>query len=94
MSRDGYLPDNVSEADIDALYGGDHHPSCPAGEDGQQIFSVCDGEGECVCSWWDKIVSWFYGDKCEGEDQECECADIADDDAADREDARERDHDY
>ncbi len=50
MSKDGYLPDDVREADFDRAFpSNDHVSSCPAGEDGPTLFSECGGVGRCVC---------------------------------------------
>ena len=88
MSRDGYLPDNVRECDVPGNRPGDSHDDrCRAAEDAPEYHPECGGVGRCEC--WDHIPRWrrwlwrlWYKD-CEVDaDPDCNCADIADDDAA------------
>lgn len=46
MSRDGYLPDNVSEADFDRAFPPDCADECASM---QEIYSECGGVGACIC---------------------------------------------
>ena len=82
MSHDGRLPDNVSDKDIDDLYG-EHDPRCPQHEDQPRSFE-CGGVEEHFCSLVEREING-----CKVVEPECKCADLADDDEADRADARE-----
>lgn len=93
MSRDGYLPDNVSEADFDRAFPGD----CPGECDNEEVYSECGGHGMCICydGRW-PIVAWFlrlkdrikFGEEvCVPTPKECDCP-SADEIAAERAEAR------
>ena len=71
MSHDGRLPDNVSDADIDALFP-EHDPRCPQHEDQTREF-VCGGIEEHFCSFIEREING-----CEVVEPECECSDLAD----------------
>ena len=58
MSRDGYLPDNVSEADFDRAFPPNYCPvECPNGEDWEpKLCSDCEEKiAECVCWLYDVL---------------------------------------
>jgi hypothetical protein len=71
----GYLPDNVSEADFDRAFPGD----CPRECSGKTIFSECGSEDECTC--YDKysfliaiLKRYLDGDDyCTGSPKDCDC---------------------
>jgi hypothetical protein len=59
MSRDGYLPDNVSEADFDAAFPPDCPDSCDSMQEPQNCAECEEKISECVCwlyfvpqRWW------------------------------------------
>lgn len=82
MSHDGRLPDNVSDADIDALYP-EHDPRCPCHEDQPRSFE-CGGVEEHFCSFISREING-----CPEVEPECKCEELADDDDADKSDAAE-----
>ena len=83
MSHDGRLPDNVSDADIDALYP-EHDPRCPQHEGAEERCKCGDLMKEHLAALW---CEWGPGEL--DADPECKCSDLADDDDADKSDAAE-----
>ena len=101
MSRDGRLPDNVSEADFDRAFPPDCPDDCVSMK---EVYSECGGEGICIC--YDNrhpILRWFlrkrdiwkFGEEvCVPKAGDCDCAErkaAAKADAADRRMDEERD---
>lgn len=95
MSRDGYLPDNVSEADFDRAFPPDCPDSCRSM---QIIWSQCGGVDMCSCyahlphgtRWFWRLRDWliFGQEICVPlTDNECDCP-SAEEIAADRAEAR------
>lgn len=97
MSRDGLLPDNVSEADFDRAYPTDCPDSCRSM---QVVYSECGGIGQCECRnrgvqrglfgllrMWFTAGQWWAGDCLIDPSPECDCHSPAEI-RADREEAR------
>lgn len=73
MSKDGYLPDDVSESDFDRAFPPDCPDECASM---QTIYSECGGVDLCECypnTILGLIRGWWYG-PCERDNKECDCA--------------------
>ncbi len=83
MSRDGYLPDGVTE---DMLPGNrpedQHEPGCGQHEDADEVFE-CGGHNEHICGLIQRAVG------CKQVVPDCICADIRNDAEASKADAAE-----
>ena len=82
MSKDGYLPDGVSEKDLPGEREG-HYKACPVHEDADQQYSECGGVNECFCSETDKAIN-----ECHVLELDCECDEIYKDEKAAEADAK------
>ena len=69
MSKDGLLPDDVTESMIPGNRPGDNHSDeCPMHEDADKTYSECGGINECRCPGFLLAVS-----ECRIVEPDCQC---------------------
>lgn len=80
MSRDGYLPDDVSEARFDAAFPPDCPDECASM---REVHSECGSMGECRCydgaglNFWTLLRAWWRGPCGLDGPAECDCPSLA-----------------